>query len=157
MFSVQCLYVLGPIRTRKFILTRQILKSTFAAYHSADVIWIHHRILSKLAHVGKHWPVSGKMLLKWGTGKWKMGKKPNSNPSPISNFISNSMLGSHFSFSRSPCSFPNPRCLFWVPPQSRIPRYCKKKTNKQNEHNRNINHAILKADLVRQSVDICKQ
>ena len=74
MFSVQYLYVLGPIRTRKFILTRQILKSTFAAYHSADVIWIHHRILSKLAHVGKHWPVSGKMLLKWGTGKWKMGK-----------------------------------------------------------------------------------
>ena len=33
----------------------------------------------------------------------------------------------------------------------------KKKTNKQNEHNRNINHAILNADLVRQSVDICKQ
>ena len=34
-----------------------------------------------------------------GMGKYKMGTKPNLNPSPISNLISNSLFYSHFSFS----------------------------------------------------------
>ena len=34
-----------------------------------------------------------------GMGKYKMGTKPNLNPSPISNLISNSLFCSHFSFS----------------------------------------------------------
>ena len=42
-----------------------------------------------------------------GNGKMKNRKtKPTLNPSPISNFISNSLYCSHFSFSRSPRSFP---------------------------------------------------
>ena len=38
------------------------------------------------------------------TGKWKMGTKPNLNPCPISNFIFNFLLCSHF-----------PNSLFPVP------------------------------------------
>ena len=44
-----------------------------------------------------------------GTGKWKMGRKPNLNFSPTSNFISNSLFCSHFSLSCSHDSFPAPR------------------------------------------------
>ena len=60
------------------------------------------------------------MLLKRGggpwarTGKWKMGTKPNWNCSPISNFISNSMLCSHFSFSRSRARYPRPVPCFSI-------------------------------------------
>ena len=36
------------------------------------------------------------------------------NPSPNNNFISNSLFCSHFSFSRSRCSFPHPRSQWGV-------------------------------------------
>ena len=48
-------------------------------------------------------------------------------------------------------------CFEYHPSHGSLDIVKKKQTNKQNEHNRNINHAILNADLVRQSVDICKQ
>ena len=44
--------------------------------------------------------------------KEKGGTKPNLNPNPISSFISNSLLCSHFPFSRSPSSFLAPRPRF---------------------------------------------
>ena len=47
-------------------------------------------------------------LLKRGTGKLKMGTKPNLNPSPSSNFLSYSLFGPHFSCFLSLCSFPIP-------------------------------------------------
>ena len=47
-------------------------------------------------------------LLKRGTGKLKMGTKPNLNPSPFSNFLSYSLFGPHFSCFLSLCSFPIP-------------------------------------------------
>ena len=43
-----------------------------------------------------------------GTGKCKMGTKPNLNFSPTNNFISNSLLCSHFSLSCSHDSSPLP-------------------------------------------------
>ena len=49
-----------------------------------------------------------------GTGKWKIGTKPNLNPCPFSNFIFNFLLCSHFpnSLFPVPCSpFPVPKGL----------------------------------------------
>ena len=44
--------------------------------------------------------------------KKKGGTKPNLNPNPISSFISNFLVCSHFSFSRSPSSFLAPPSPF---------------------------------------------
>ena len=54
-----------------------------------------------------------------GNGKMKNWKtKPTLNPSPSSNFISNSLFCSHFSFSRSPRWFP----ALTIPRFGNIPR-----------------------------------
>ena len=54
-----------------------------------------------------------------GTRKWKMGIMRNLNPSPISNFISNSRLFfPFFLFFRSPCSFP---CSLFLVTRSSLP------------------------------------
>ena len=59
-----------------------------------------------------HFPINKvtrlRTFLKRGTGKLKMGTKPNLNPSRFSNFISYSLFGSHFSCFLSLCSFPIP-------------------------------------------------
>ena len=59
-----------------------------------------------------HFPINKvtrlRTLLKRGTGKSKMGTKPNLNPSPFSNFLSYSLFGPHFSCFLSLCSFPIP-------------------------------------------------
>ena len=59
-----------------------------------------------------HFPINKvtrlRTFLKRGTGKLKMGTKPNLNPTRFSNFISYSLFGSHFSCFLSLCSFPIP-------------------------------------------------
>ena len=56
-----------------------------------------------------------------GTGKWKLGKKkPNLNPSPISNFTSNSLVCSHFFLSHSPHSFSSPFSPFKQHPSGSV-------------------------------------
>ena len=55
-----------------------------------------------------------------GTGKWKLGTKPYLNPSPISNFISNSLPCSHFFLSCFPCSFPGPFSPFKQHPSGSV-------------------------------------
>lgn len=59
-----------------------------------------------------HFPINKvtqlRTLLKRGTGKLKMGTKPNLKPSPFSNFLSYSLFRPHFSCFLSLCSFPIP-------------------------------------------------
>ena len=56
------------------------------------------------------------MLLTRGTGKWKMGTKPNLHTSPISNSISTySLLRSNILFSSPRSPLPVPRSPFPVP------------------------------------------
>lgn len=89
------------------------------------------------------------------TGKWKMGTKPNLNPCPISNFIFNFLLCSHFPNSLfpvpkglsislchgerlSPCRRLQVDCWpFWTPPwgpQPCIERESTFPTNEERAH-----------------------